>query len=220
MKGLLLNQYYSVKKSMLIYSIAGVLIASFLLFLSIPYTRMIGTLIVMLFLVTPSMEFLKREAISGWDEFTIALPISRKKVIQSHYYFYLILLTTATLISTTIVVISRLTTSSEHLNVSTFAMIINCISIVIVLGVFVFPMTYYMGSSRADAIILSASFISVLLYQGIALLYAATLQIVSESLFPKINQDIIFSIFYLLFSLILLYLSYVFSKKIYESKEI
>lgn len=218
MKGLLINQFYSVSKSIYLYTIVGVIISSFLLFLSIPYTRMIGTLIVMLFLVTPALEFLKREAVSGWNEYVTTLPLKRKTIVKSHYQFYLLLLGLATLISGAIVIVSRLMPSNENMDVSTIAMIINCISIVIVLGVFVFPATYLWGSSRADAIILVASLISVMIYQGVALLYAVLLQNFSEQILPWANQDLIFALFYFILSVIMLFISYSLSIKIYNSK--
>lgn len=220
MRGLLINQYYSVSKSIFLYTIVGIIISSFLLFLSIPYTRMIGTLIVMLFLVTPALEFLKREAVSGWDEYVTTLPLKRKAIVKSHYQFYLILLGLATLISSVIVISSRLMLSNESMDVSTLAMIINCISIVIGLGVFVFPATYLWDSSRADAIILVASLISVMIYQGVALLYAGILQNTSERILPWANQDMVFSLFYFILSVLMFLISYLVSIKIYNTKVI
>src|SRR5699024_8080179 len=103
-----------------------------------PYTRMIGTLIVMLFLVTPALEFLKREAVSGWNEYVTTLPLKRKTIVKSHYQFYLLLLGLATLISGAIVIVSRLMPSNENMDVSIIIIIINGISIGIDLGVLIF----------------------------------------------------------------------------------
>ncbi|MBM9448529.1 hypothetical protein BUY18_11150 [Staphylococcus cohnii] len=219
MKGLLLNQYYSVNKSILLYFIVGIIISTFLLVLAIPYTKMIATLLTIVLIVTPALEVLKREANSGWNTYIMVLPFTRKNIVASHYIFYLILALLGFLTSICVLLISIIL-GSYKLDAPTIAMVLNCLSVILFLGTVVYPLTYFLGSSRADGIIIISSLVIVAVYNLVALIYIYLFQPIFTKIFSNLDQDILFAVLYLIMNVFLYYLSFLISKKIHFSKEL
>lgn len=220
MRGLLLNQYYAVSRSLLLYLVIGSLISAFLLFLSIPYTKMIGALIVILLFITPAFEVLKRESNSGWDKYIMVLPFQRSKIVEGHFVFYIILSIVGVFVSTGIVVVSSLLPGNNSMDLATVAMIINCFSVVIFLGAIVYPFAYLLGANRTDGIILISTMVVIFVYNIVALLYITILQPFITAINSGIDHDILFSILYLIMNTIFLFVSFILTKKIHSMKEL
>src|SRR5699024_7577264 len=99
MKGLLLNQYYSVFTSLRNYLFLGVIIAAILIFSQNEFMQSFAQILITIFMVTPALEVLKHESKSGWNKFVLTLPIKRSNVVQSHFLFFIMTMISGILIT-------------------------------------------------------------------------------------------------------------------------
>ncbi|WP_054711460.1 ABC-2 transporter permease [Bacillus sp. JCM 19041] len=91
MKGLLLNQYYAVEKTIWYYVPISFILACSLLFFEAPGLERLAAFIPIMIIGMTALEVLKHESQSGWNKYVMTLPVKRNHVVQSHYLFFLIM---------------------------------------------------------------------------------------------------------------------------------
>ncbi|MGA4515491.1 ABC-2 transporter permease [Staphylococcus caledonicus] len=219
MKGLLLNHFYSVKNSIILYFFLALLIP-IILFITIDQKSIvldIITILIPMFLMLPAMEVLKTETSSGWSKFMITLPIKKNTIVTSHFICFAILLILGLI--TTICLMSIFSLFNENLmssNALTISQVMKGITISIIVAAIAFFLTYLLGADKADLILILAAMISIAVY----FLSSWTFKkIINLDFIERVQTDIMFSITYLLLALLILAISYFSSIALYNSKE-
>lgn len=84
MKGLLINQYYTNKQTIIKYVVWAIIAGAIFSYMNLIFS----IYLVIIAITTPAVDNLKKDENSGWDKFISTLPISRKKYVISSYIFY------------------------------------------------------------------------------------------------------------------------------------
>lgn len=216
MKGLLLNQYYSVEKSLWGYVPLALLIATVLVFFEHPVIQRLAAFAPILLMSMAALEVLKHEAKSGWNKFVLTLPVKRERIVQSHYLFFSMLALTGFLITCVAYLVAEfafgMTPSPGY-----FYSVLDILGITLTLGILTYPLTYMLGTEKAELITyigtgagIGSFFLSAFLYQ----IFIQDLELVQG-----LNLDLLFSLSYLLMTFLLFIISYVVSIQLYKKKE-
>ncbi|MBU8595452.1 hypothetical protein CHH78_01030 [Shouchella clausii] len=218
MKGLMLNQYYSVARSILLYGMISIFVTSILLVAQIEAVERFVSFIPTILLVLPAMEVLKHESMSGWNKFARTLPVRQNQIVQSHYLFFVVLLAIGLAITIVLSLLSSVMVG-QSLDISTVASIMNGIAIAVIFGTFSFPLTYMFGSEKADGILVFAGLAAFGLYLLSAWLYGKIFENVSFTFVEEMHPDLFFSILFLGISAVLFFISYLLASQVYKQKE-
>lgn len=207
MKGLLLNQYYAVEKSFWWHVLIGLVAATCLMLFSNPMLQRLAGFLPLLLLSTSAFEVLKHEAKSGWNKYVLTLPIKRDRVVQSHYLFFITLVFIGLIISTLAYYMAQLLFGIESSGY-VYA-VLNIAGIAFTMGFVIYPLTYLMGTEKAEVVAMIGAGAGIGLFFLSALIYD----------FLPINEDWLFSISFMLMTFILFIISYIVSIQVYKRKE-
>lgn len=215
MKGLLLNQYYSVEKTIWTYVPLGLIFATVLFFFDDPKVQRMAVLPV-LFMASSALEVLKHESKSGWNKFVLTLPVKRKHVVLSHYLFFSLLTLAGILIACAASVLVQVVFGQSP-SASYIYMMMNFLAISFTMGFVAYPLTYLLGTEKAEVVIMVGSgagigafFLSAFVYEFL---------IMPLDVLQGLNHDLLFSISILIINFILFFVSYAASIQIYKRKE-
>ncbi|KQL56039.1 MULTISPECIES: ABC-2 transporter permease [Bacillaceae] len=217
MKGLLLNQYYSVQKSIWVYALlAFVIPVVILIFFEGSMLDRLAAFVAIGFMVSPALEVLKHEGKSGWSKYMATLPISRAKVVQSHYLFFVLLL----LVGVGFAGAAYFIATHLFNQVPTdyfFVGILSIIGIVLTSGVITYPLTYILGAEKSDMILVLGMGGSI----GVYLLTYTIFSMVfnEEGTYFGSDADLFFGLLFIGITLIVFVLSYIVSLILYKRKE-
>ncbi|MDU0477587.1 ABC-2 transporter permease [Staphylococcus chromogenes] len=206
MKGLLLNNYYSNKKSLIIYFITGCLFSIIFSYIS----PLMSGFMFMMMLVTPATDNLKGEKDSRFLYFVSTMPISRKTYVSSHFLFYLIL-GSISLVGSSI--ITMLITQNLLLSLSSALLGIGVITQYTV----IFPLTFKLGPEKSNIIFMLASFIIVIVF---LVVYFSLLFLSNDNNNLVLQENLGILSLYTLISGIICISSYLFSVYIINRKEL
>lgn len=211
MKGLILNNLYSVEKSLKSSILLVTGLAIVLILTGQPMALRVATFLPFLLIPVNALEVLKHDAISGWQRFEITLPATRQKIIQSKYMTFLLLFMFCMLF------ISGLFLLVHCVLFPVFSMVfvnffLRGAGLILCVAALVFPLTYKLGSEKSDTIMMSGTGFSLGMY--FAVLFLLQLTIGS----PK-HFDEIFSVTFLIIAFVLFIISYVVSIQLYKKKE-
>lgn len=217
MKGLLLNQYYSVEKSIWSYVVLGLILATVLIFFDNLIAQRLAAFIPILFMAISALEVLKQEAKSGWNKYVLTLPVKRNRVVQSHYLFFSVLTLTGLLIACVAFVLAQ-----SVFGQAPSARFINSVLIILgmtfTLGFVAYPLTYLLGTEKAELVAMIGMVSGLGLYFLSSFVYG--LFFVPLDLLQGLNHDLIFALGFLIINFILFVVSYVVSIQIYKRKEV
>lgn len=214
MKGILLNQFYSVSNSLRNYFILSVIISGILIFSQNEFMQSFATLIPIIFMATPALEVLKHESKSGWNKFVLTLPLSRNNIIQSHYFFFTMAAVSG-LIVTLLLFFAADLIIGDILTESIVYSIFNGLGVALLLGVVAYPFTYYLGAEKSDTVLMIGIIVSVGLFLGSNWVYTTWI----EDSLPTQNHELIFTLGFCGITILLFLISGIITKKIYLQKE-
>ncbi|QQK81295.1 ABC-2 transporter permease [Salicibibacter cibi] len=214
MKGLLLNQYYSVSASLRNYVLLSVVIVAILLFSRNELMQGFAQMLITIFMVTPALEVLKHESKSGWNKFVLTLPIKRGDVVQSHFLFFALamisgLLVTVALFALADLILGDILTSTNMLG------ILNGAGIALLLGIVAYPLTYKWGAEKADTVLMLGIIVAVGLFLLSNWLYIEFI----EDAFQGINHELLFTSGFCVITFMLYIISYGITLQVYKRKE-
>ncbi|MCD8851406.1 ABC-2 transporter permease [Staphylococcus xylosus] len=208
MRGLLINQYYTNKQTIIkyvIWAIAAGAIFSYMNLLFSIYLMIIA-------ITTPAIDNLKKDENSGWDRFISTLPLSRNTYVLSSYSFYFMLTIIGLLASTLITFINTL-----DLTISLNAIFIS-LSVAFQYSL-IFTLTYKLGTDKSNMIQIIASLIIPF---SLAILYSIleifNYNFSNQPLLTILNNPLI-AFIYFIFSSIILAFSIILSLKTFNKKE-
>ncbi|MFB4212480.1 ABC-2 transporter permease [Shouchella sp. JSM 1781072] len=217
MKGLMMNQYYSVEKSIWVYAALSLVVPVLLLvFFERGMLDRLAAFIPIAFMVSPALEVLKHEAKSGWSKYVATLPVSRPRVVQSHYLFFILLMVVGIVFAVvTYLIATQLFNQAptEYYIVG----ILNIIGIVFISGIISYPLTYFFGTEKSDMIMLVGLGGAIGIYFLSSIVFSRFVD--GNSIYLGLNASTLFSLGFLLVTFILFVISYIVSLIIYKRKE-
>ncbi|TSB47899.1 ABC-2 transporter permease [Alkalicoccobacillus porphyridii] len=214
MKGLLLNQYYAVEKTIWWYIPLSLVLATGLVFFDHPIVQRLAAFIPLILLGGAALEVLKQEAKSGWSQYVLTLPIKRTWVVQSHYLFFFLLVLVGIVIGLVAYLIAQLIFGIGLSNGYIHGLM-TVLGLVFTLGFVSYPLTYILGTEKAEVI----SYIGVGAGLGMYVLIGALFTFLPLNNVPFINPDILFPVSFLAINFILFIISYIISVQVYKRKE-
>lgn len=214
MKGLLLNQYYSVRKSIVNYLLLSVVITVIILFTQNQMMLEFAALLPMIFMVIPAFEVLKHESKSGWNKFVLTLPLKRSHIVQSHYIFFSMMMVIGLLVTIVLFVIFELILGNTLTDQSVYS-IMSGVGIVLILGFFTYPLTYHFGTEKSDMVLFFGIIAAIAIFYLSSLWYS---MIITDTI-QGINHDLVYSISFVAITLVLFIVAYVITLKVYKRKE-
>lgn len=216
MKGLLLNQYYSVEKSIWNYVPLGLILATFLIFFDNPMVQRLAAFVPVIFMASSALEVLKHESKSGWNKYVLTLPVKRSRVVQSHYLFFSVLALTGLLIACAAFVLAQFVFGQAPSEGYIYS-VMNVLGITFTMGFVAYPLTYLLGTEKAEVVAMVGGGAGIGVFFLSAFVYE--LFIMPLDMLQGLNQDLLFSVSFLIINFILFAVSYVVSLQIYKRKE-
>ncbi|WP_350346617.1 ABC-2 transporter permease [Heyndrickxia faecalis] len=211
MKGLILNNLYSIDKSVkfsLLISTAAIIP---LIISGNPTALKIAVLLPFLIIPMNAFEVLKQDSMSSWNKFEITLPLKKSKIIQSKFITFLLLLFTSLLLTFALFYCASIfispTVMDDFFNIGLRGM-----GLMFCAASLVYPLTYIFGIEKSDMITMGSMGFSFVMFFFISFLmkvFIGEMKGVEE----------IFSLSFLLVSIFLFILSYATSVIIYRKKE-
>lgn len=215
MKGLLLVQYYSNYKNLYAYLAVGVLLAILLILSRFPNNKYLATILILAFVTSSALDFLKQEEKVGWDKFQNTLPVSKNNIIQSHALFYLFTMLLSILVSFVLILFS-----GSNI-IETISVTLVTFAIGLQLYIYYF-LTYILGSERSN-IIQFISFVlislSYILFNTISLLIGASIFGTGAKAIDNSSFLLYRSIIYIIISLLIFIILYISNLFIIKRKE-
>ena len=208
MKGLLINQYYTNKQTIIKYVVWAIIAGAIFSYMNLIFS----IYLVIIAITTPAVDNLKKDENYGWDKFISTLPISRKKYVISSYIFYFILAIIGLLASFIMTFINTLEVT----------MMLNVIMISLSVAFhysLIFTITYYLGTDKSNMIQIIASLIipfSLAILYGVLEIFNYSFS--KEPLFTIINDTNV-AFIYFIFSIIVLIVSIFLSVQKFCRKE-
>ncbi|SDY37452.1 ABC-2 transporter permease [Thermoactinomyces sp. DSM 45892] len=218
MKGLLLNQYYSNEKSIKHSIVLSLIITTILLLLPYEPSLRLAGFLPFITIVSPILEGLKFEAMSGWNKFLITLPLNRSRVIQSYYLFFSILLFIGFCVATVSFIVANFFSKDIFTGLA-LTVFLKGIGMTLIMGGVTFPLTHHLGVEKAEKVMMISMVTGLGMLMMSGWLYEETIGSVMTNMFPRIHADLPFSILFLVISLLTFIASYMVAIRIYEQKE-
>ncbi|WYP26425.1 ABC-2 transporter permease [Alkalihalobacillus sp. FSL W8-0930] len=218
MKGLMLNQWYSVNKSFWGYLVLSVVIMGVLLIAQQDMLLTVATFIPIIFMVTPAFEVLKNETMSGWNKFVLALPLKRSQIVRSHFLFFVMLMFVGIIISVGVFVVAEFISEGIWTNAVTNS-ILNGIGLALILGLVAYPLTYHLGTEKSDMVLMLSVLVAIGSYFLGSFIFNWVFNNYTIAPLQNLDLDFLFSAAFALVSFVLFFLSYVITNQIYRKKE-
>ncbi|MFK3936870.1 ABC-2 transporter permease [Alkalihalobacillus sp. NPDC078783] len=218
MKGLMLNQWYSVNKSFWGYLVLSVVIMGVLLIAQQDMLLTVATFIPIIFMVTPAFEVLKNETMSGWNKFVLALPLKRSQIVRSHFLFFMMLMFVGIIISVGVFVVAEFISEGIWTNAVTNS-ILNGIGLALILGLVAYPLTYHLGTEKSDMVLMLSVLVAIGSYFLGSFIFNWVFNNYTIAPLQNVDLDFLFSAAFALVSFVLFFLSYVITNQIYRKKE-
>ena len=210
MKGLLLNNFYSVRDSLNLAFILSIVATTLLMSTENQAVLKLSFYLPMALIAVNAFEVLKQDNLSGWDKFEFILPLKRKKVVQSKYVTFLLLLIVSIAVTIGIFVASSsfVTFSEELMLIS----VLRGMGFVLCLATAIYPLTYILGGDKSELIRIISMIFSFVVFGIVYFLQRMVMGAVE-------GFDKNFSINFLLVSFFLFVISYFISTNAYKRKE-
>lgn len=210
MKGLILNNYYSVKESINLSLIILIIADTLLIMTQNPTALKLSIFLPFALLSVNAFEVLKQDSISGWNKFEPILPIERHKVVQSKYITFLLLLLLSISVTVILSVVIKLFIITPEELILNF--MFRGMGFVFCLASVIYPLTYMLEENKSELIRLISMIFSIGVF---CIVYLLQIMILGKTE----SFDIIFSISFLIVSILFFTISYVISINVYKIKE-
>ena len=214
MKGLILTSYYQVYRSIFAYTGLAILLSGIILYFGDSSIHGLAAMFIILLMTLPATEVIKLEAKSGYNNYVLTLPVSRRDIVKSHYLFYLIILIAGALLCNVIFYFYNLiseTPVANIFNVTSFG-----VFIVLFAGSIIYPLLYAFGPEKSDAIVIGSGLGGLFATIGSQSLIG---YLITQFSITSINLSVFISTIYLLLGIAFYSFSYFISAFIYQRKE-
>ncbi|CAM4082745.1 hypothetical protein BAMA_16685 [Bacillus manliponensis] len=210
MKGLVLNNFYSIRESMMLACILAIVGDAILISTGNQTALRLAFFLPIALMTVGAFEVLKQDSQSGWDKFESILPLKRQQVVQSKYVTFLLMLLFSVVVTIGIFIVSSIfVTFSEGLIVHA---LFRAIGIVLCVASVTYSLTYILGGDKSEVIRIVSIIFAFSMFGGISFLQK---MIVGEIE----GFDQLFSVNFLFVSFVIFILSYFISVSAYKRKE-
>lgn len=211
MKGLILNNLYSVDKSIKSSSLLTVVAVILLLLTKNPMALRVVAFLPFFLIPVHAFEILKYDAMSGWNKYETILPVTRKRIVESKYITFLLLFTFSVLIVFVIVFTFHIFMFPiVHTIILSYSL--RGMGLVLCMAAVLYPLTYKLGTEKSDSIMIGSVCFSLGIFFSISLILQMFIGDVEDI-------DWKFSTIFFIVSTILFGISYLISINIYKNKE-
>lgn len=210
MKGLILNNFYSMEDNIKLSFTLSILISSVSLIIS--DTKIISILVAaQIFIVLGNISSsLQMDEKSKWNKMEITMPVKRKTIIEAKYISFLLLIVLGSLFSLMTITVSLIRqiglSGTEILNGYSFGLSLSLSTIAIL-----YPVILKFGSNKSESVFILASVLSIvirfLVWKGLRL-------VINDVNFNGIEVGIS----NMLVSIIMFFISYFISVKVHTIK--
>lgn len=211
MKGLILNNLYSIEKSV---KTSSILVgAAVIILVMTQHNAALRVALLLPFLLIPvqAFEVLKHDAMSGWNKFETTLPVTRKQIVGSKYSSFLLLfIGTLLLVVCIFFVVDQFMYSV--IDQVFFNFLFRGMGIIFCLAASTFMLTYKLGTEKSDSIMISSMGFTFCIFFGLSILIEIVLGNIQ-------HVDEIFSVTFFIIAAMSLLISYILSVQIYKKKE-
>ena len=211
MKGLILNNLYTVEKSIKSSTILAIAVVIGLMITKTPMALKVAIFLPFLLVPVHAFEVLKHDAMSGWNKFELTLPLTRKTIITSKYVTFLLLFILSALIVSVPFLIAHVFIFPTMTPLF-FNFFLRGMGLILCMATLTYPLTYILGTEKSDTVTISSVGFSL----GMFFLLSVLLQMLIGTIE---GFDEIFSVTFLSVSILLLVISYFTSNEIYKRKE-
>lgn len=209
MRGFLIFNYYTNKKSIFTYFAIGIVLCT----IFSKYIPLTSCFFLMMLLTTPATDNLKHDKETRWTHFVSTLPVTRTQYIYNHFIFYLILTLLGWIISTIILLICQ-----NNIYITIISGIIG-VSSILQFSI-VYPLTFKLGTDKSNIIFMITSFIVIFLffifYYGLYLINTNSW----ESVTLNFGQNLLLSLIYLLVGIVVFVISLFSTVRIFKNSEL
>jgi hypothetical protein len=211
MRGLILNNLYSIEKSVK----TSIILASVAVIILVMTQHNMGlrAALFLPFLLIPvhAFEVLKYDAMSGWNKFETTLPVTRKQIVGSKYSTFLLLFMCSLMIIVFIffVVDQFIYSVIDQLF---FNFLLRGMGLIMCLAASTFMLTYKLGTEKSDSIMIGSAGFTF----GVFFCISILLEIIPGNIQ---HIDEVFSLTFFGVAVICLFVSYILSVQIYKKKE-
>lgn len=210
MKGLLLKELFMLRKSWLTITILTVTFAVVGIFSG--ETGML--LIVPLFMSVWSVSFMNMDEVSKWQQYSLALPYGRRKIVLSKYLMILIL----NALSIVFIIIAYLISIALGKNVFSADLLLTLIFLSLIMGIvypsLLLPLVYKLNTEKGRMVLMIINGI----VGGVSVALLQTSSILSDNIFKGIAGFL--PLIILAVVAVLYLLSWQLSVKIYEKRDL
>jgi len=211
MKGLILNNLYSMEKSIKSSSLLTVVAVVLLLLTNQSTALKVAAFLPFVLIPVHAFEILKYDAMSGWNKYEIILPVIRKRIVESKYMTFLLLLIFSVLLVFCVAFTVHLLMFPTMHSVF-FNYLLRGMGLIICIAALIYPLTYKLGTEKSDSIMMGSV--------GFSLGMFFVIDFMLEMLISGVEDfDKKFSAIFFIMSIIFLIISYVISVNIYKNKE-
>lgn len=182
MKGLIIKDLLNLKKTLNFICIFIVFLGV-LLFVSnnmVTSANFMGMIILMsTMLVVTTISY---DELAKWDNYALAMPITRKEIVLSKYLIMLILSTLGTLIGFILnIIFALIKKNADLLEISVSALLV--LSFALIIGSIILPLLYKFGAEKARIlIVIFCLFVTILAVGGVSVLENITITISLDKL--------------------------------------
>lgn len=209
MKGLILNNLYSVEKSVKSSTLLTIVAVIILLLMNQSATLKLAAFLPFVLIPVHAFEVLKYDAMSGWNKYEIVLPVTRKRIVKSKYLtFILLVILSVFLVFSIAFSVHILMFPTIH--AVFFNYLLRGMGLIICIAALIYPLTYKLGTEKSDSIMMGSVGFSL----GMFFVITFILEMIGVEGFDEKFSSIFFIV-----SNIFLLISYVVSIKIYKNKE-
>ncbi|MDU6763855.1 MAG: ABC-2 transporter permease, partial [Staphylococcus sp.] len=153
MKGLILSSFYASKKPLITYLIIGLILSIVFAF----FSPMMCCFMLMVMLLSPVADNLKREKDSKWMYYVSTLPTHRNTYVKAYFAFYGLLILLGLMIGAIICLIV-----TQDIMVTLFSAFIG-IGMACTYAL-IFPLTFKFGPENSNVIMLTTAVVAVALF--------------------------------------------------------
>lgn len=211
MKGLILNNLYSIEKSAKTSMILAS--AAVIILVMTQHNMALRAALFLPFLLIPvhAFEVLKYDALSGWNKFEITLPVTREQIVRSKYSTFLLLFMCSLMM---IVFIFFAVDQFIYpvIDQVFFNFLFRGMGIIFCLAASTFMLTYKLGTEKSDSIMIGSAGFTFGVFFGLSIFLEIVLGNIQ-------HIDEIFSVTFFTIAAISLLISYILSVQIYKKKE-
>lgn len=217
MKGLIRNNFYTVegslKTTVLIGFIAMILFTIISIFF--PSSRNLAPSIIGGILGAFGAlagTAIQKDGASKWNKFELTMPISRNDVIKARYISFVLYILIGTFMALLSVLLLYVTVGDLNLERVGYGLIFGG-SFAMSIPTFMTPLVLIFGSDKNEILLMVSIVINFVLFFGSSIVLTPFLTDFS-------NADLVFRLGYFIFSILLYFLSYLFSLCLYKKKEL